>query len=87
MSQATQKRAWSPDFLRADGAFEESLQRIWYDTHVHDHRSLGLLIEVVGTERLVMGTNFAGWDQPGDARHEAIEGVDLAANARRLLRA
>ncbi len=87
MSQATRKRAWSPDFLRGDGAFEESLKRIWYDTHVHDHRSLALLIEVVGTERLVMGTNFAGWDQPGDARHEAIEGVDLAANARRLLRA
>ncbi|MFM7783218.1 MAG: amidohydrolase family protein, partial [Gammaproteobacteria bacterium] len=87
LSQATRKRAWSPDFLRQDGAFEESLRKIWYDTHVHDHRSLALLIEVVGTDRLVMGTNFAGWDQPGDARHESIEGVDLAANARRLLRA
>ena len=54
---------------------------------MHDHRSLALLIDVVGTERLVMGTNFAGWDQPGDARHEEIDGVDLAANARRLLRA
>lgn len=85
MAMAARKRPWSPDYLRADGAFEERLQRLWYDIHVHDPRSLALLVDVVGPDRLVYGTNFAGWDQPESA-HSVTLDAPLADNARRLLR-
>ena len=53
--------------------------------HVHDDDSLGLLKRKVNPDRLVFGTNIAGWDQqPGNVRDEASP---YAANARRLLRA
>jgi aminocarboxymuconate-semialdehyde decarboxylase len=84
MRQAALKRPWSPDWLREDGAFEAQLARLWFDTNVGDPRSLDLLVQVVGTERLVMGTNFAGWDQQNSIKKgAALPG--LADNARRLL--
>jgi len=87
LSQAVRKRAWAPTELTAEGAFEQRLRKLWCDTHVHDERSLALLLEVVGTERLVYGSNFAGWDQVSDCRAEAAAiDADLAGNARRLLR-
>jgi aminocarboxymuconate-semialdehyde decarboxylase len=87
LGRATRQRAWAPAALAADGAFEERLARLWFDTHVHDDRSLALLVDVVGTERLVYGSNFAGWDQVADCREEALSlDADLAGNARRLLR-
>ncbi len=92
MAKAARKRAWSPAALRPDGAFEECLHRLWFDTHVEHPLIVPLLTEVVGREHLVYGTNFAGWDEP-DA--QAADGAasahpvpaDLADNARRLLRA
>jgi aminocarboxymuconate-semialdehyde decarboxylase len=55
---------------------------------VHSAESLALLTEVMGAERLVFGTNFAGWDAGG--AHAVAEVGDLApvlsANAARLLR-
>ena len=86
LKQAVQKRKWIPEWLKQDGALDATLQRIWYDIHVHDDRACDLLIERVGTERLVYGTNFAGWDQP-DGVHVPNMDIDLAGNARRLLRA
>lgn len=84
-SQAARKRPWSGGALREEGAFEARLKRFWFDNHVHDPRSLALLTGIVGQDRLVLGTNFAGWDQP-----ETLSSADapafLADNARRLLR-
>ncbi len=85
LSTAAGKRPWSPQSLRADGAFEASLARLWFDAHVHDRRARALLEDVVGDERLVLGTNFAGWDQ-ADALDLGDGAERLAANARRLLR-
>lgn len=85
MACAARKRPWSPERLRAPGAFEAEMARIWFDVHVHDPRALRLLADVVGTERLVFGTNFAGWDQGEASELGALEDT-LAANARRLLR-
>jgi aminocarboxymuconate-semialdehyde decarboxylase len=85
MAKAARKRPWVPDHLRPDGAFEARLRRIWYDVHVHDDRSLALLEQVMGPDRLVYGTNFAGWDQPESAQALPTS-APLAANARRLLR-
>jgi aminocarboxymuconate-semialdehyde decarboxylase len=85
MAAAARKRAWAPAAIRPDGAFEERLARLWYDVHVHDARALGLLRSVVGDERLVYGTNFAGWDQAEPQPLGAL-GETLTRNAARLLR-
>ena len=85
MAKGARKRPWSPAALRPDGAFEERLQRLWFDTHVDHPLVLPLLSAAVGRAHLVYGTNFAGWDQqPGDIRAQARPYAD---NARRLLRA
>lgn len=85
MIRAARKRAWVPAQLRADGAFEERLARLWFDTHLDHPSAEDLLAGLVGREHLVYGTNFAGWDAPGDDEHGEVA-PDLADNARRLLR-
>lgn len=85
MEAASRKRAWAADFLKVDGGFAEQCARIWFDVHMHDTRSTQLLVERVGTERLVYGTNFAGWDAP-EKFVPPLPDVPLADNARRLLR-
>lgn len=84
MRQASLKRPWSPAWLRQEGAFERELAKLWFDTNVGDPRSLAFLAEVLGTEHLVMGTNFAGWDQQESVK-KGTELPRLADNARRLL--
>lgn len=78
------KRPWAPESLRHDGAFEEHLARFWFDIHVNDDRALDYLISIVGQDHLVLGTNFAGWDQHGVHHKKGLE--RMADNARRLLR-
>jgi aminocarboxymuconate-semialdehyde decarboxylase len=85
LAYAAQKRPWAPGALKKDGAFEEALSKIWFDTHLNDDRALDLLIRVVGKQRLVFGTNFAGWDQPEGGHHAPVDPV-FADNARRLMR-
>ena len=86
MARGARKRPWARQEIRPDGAFEERYRRLWFDTHLNSPRSEALFVETAGRERLVYGTNFAGWDAPdaGSARQPAS---DLADNARRLLRA
>jgi aminocarboxymuconate-semialdehyde decarboxylase len=84
-SRAAQVRKWSPERVRAEG-FESYLSRLWFDTHLHSDRVLAGLIEVVGTDRLVYGTNFAGWDADEPGSRPSAPGLDLSANAARLLR-
>lgn len=85
MERAARKRPWSPAHLRAEGAFEALFARFWLDTHLNSDASLALLTSIVGRERLVYGTNFAGWDAP-DADEGHRPEPYLADNARRLLR-
>ena len=88
LRHAARTRPWSHGDLRADGGFDRRLARLWFDDHVHDEGARALLLDLVGPERLVTGTNFAGWDAP----HERAElptgerAERLATNARRLLR-
>jgi aminocarboxymuconate-semialdehyde decarboxylase len=86
LEAATRKRPWVPDWLRQEEAFAAAMRRIWYDVHMHDARAQALLSERVGTERLVYGTNFAGWDAPDRYQPPAVD-APLTDNARRLLRA
>ncbi len=80
-------RPWVPEWLVENGV-EHYLRRLWLDTHVHDERSLRLLTDVVGTDRLVLGTNFAGWDDGGESAVTEVAELmpTLSANATRLLR-
>lgn len=86
LAQASRVRPWAPASLHKEGAFEEKLSQLWFDSNVHDPRSFQLLQDIVGTERLVLGTNFAGWDQ-AEIHHSADFLKMMAGNARRLLRA
>ena len=85
LAQAAKKRPWASEAHRKDGAFEGLLSRLWFDTHLSDDRALKLLKQIVGTQRLTHGTNFAGWDQSDGGDHGPIDPV-FADNARRLLR-
>ena len=82
---ASRKRPWASAELKQDGGFEERLAKIWFDNHVHNEGSLKLLTDLVGEDRIVFGTNFAGWDQP-DGGHALELPQSYADNARRLLR-
>lgn len=88
MAKGARKRPWSPAALRAEGAFEDRLKRLWFDTHVDHPLVLPLLSAAVGADHLVYGTNFAGWDAPDaqQADHHDPIPAGLADNARRLLR-
>jgi aminocarboxymuconate-semialdehyde decarboxylase len=65
--------------------FDRDYERLWFDVHVHSPRSAGLLLETANPGRLVLGTNFGGWDSAWPAEADRLP-VDLDANARRLLR-
>jgi aminocarboxymuconate-semialdehyde decarboxylase len=47
--------------------------------------ALDLLVETVGLERLVFGTNYGGWDSGGHHARDEFT-LSLSRNARRLLR-
>jgi aminocarboxymuconate-semialdehyde decarboxylase len=65
--------------------FAAGLRRLWFDNHLHDGDALAFVERVVGRDRLVVGTNLAGWDAPNE-RHEIAHDPAYDANARRLLR-
>ncbi|MEE8601474.1 amidohydrolase family protein [Euzebya tangerina] len=84
LDAAAQKRPWAPDWLAEPGVFGQLLSRLWFDCHVHDPAALGLLADRVGSDRIVFGTNFSGWDQ-GAAMDLGDLTVDIRANTARLL--
>jgi aminocarboxymuconate-semialdehyde decarboxylase len=86
MAQASRVRPWAPESLSKEGAYEEMLSKLWFDTNVHEPRSLQLMRDIVGDDKLVFGTNFAGWDQADPHLPEGFMDI-LTANAKRLLRA
>jgi aminocarboxymuconate-semialdehyde decarboxylase len=65
--------------------FAAGLRRLWFDQHLHDDESLTFFESRVGRDRLVVGTNLAGWDAPWEP-HEIPYVPEYDANARRLLR-
>jgi len=85
LNEAGMRRPWASEALRKDGAFEAYLSKLWFDNHVHDPRVLDFAVNVLGTDHLLLGTNFAGWDQHNLGSDTAWLKL-LADNARRLLR-
>ena len=85
LNKACRRRSWVSESLQKDGAFENYLAKLWFDIHVHDQRVVDFVTGILNPQRLVMGTNFAGWDQHG-ANGEELWLQQLANNARTLLR-
>ena len=65
--------------------FQGAMRRMWFDNHVHDDESLALLTSKVGQDRLVVGTNLAGWDAPTEPGQISFDPA-YDTNARLLLR-
>lgn len=65
--------------------FDRDYARLWFDTHVHSEESAALLAGVANPDRLVLGTNFGGWDSSAPTEIDDLP-IDATANAARLLR-
>lgn len=70
-------------FRGAESDFAASLGRLWFDSHLEPGAARDLVVETVGLDRMVYGTNFGGWDTP-----MTTDDFDasLTPNAHRLLR-
>ena len=70
-------------FRGAESDFAASLRRLWFDSHLEPGPARDLVVETVGIDRMVYGTNFGGWDTP-----TTTDDFDasLTPNAHRLLR-
>jgi aminocarboxymuconate-semialdehyde decarboxylase len=87
IEHAARTRPWGPDGLAGEAAVAERLARIWWDAHVGGPRALAALLAAFGPDRLVAGTNLAGWDASEDPTYgDRALAQRLDANARRLLR-
>lgn len=62
---------------------DRALRRLWFDNHTGSEVATAALVAEVGVERLVLGTNFAGWDDTG-AHGNGVDPHRLGANAARL---
>lgn len=65
------------------GSFRSAMRRLWFDAHTEGDAAHAMLVDTLGVERLVYGTNFGGWDTP---RQVDAFAASLTANAERLLR-
>jgi aminocarboxymuconate-semialdehyde decarboxylase len=70
-------------FLGKESDFAASLSRLWFDSHLEPGAARDLVVETVGLDRMVYGTNFGGWDTP--ATTDEFDAA-LTPNAHRLLR-
>ena len=87
---AIARRPWGPRLLTRP--FEEIWNQLVFDSLVHDEITLQYLVRAHGAQRVVLGTNFAAWDQDDEIVAQVdklpLSGDDRAAilgeNARRL---
>lgn len=82
---ATGRLRWNPEGDVSADLFEVYFKRLWFDSHVHHPAAMTLLTTLADRERLVLGTNFGGWDAE-PAIDAGDPSLDLAGNAARLLR-
>ncbi len=60
MQAALQKRPWGPTALTRP--FDDQWSQLSFDTAVHRDDALGFLVATEGADRVLLGSNFAGWD-------------------------
>lgn len=75
-------RDWAPPSVKQHG-FLNTLKKLWFDAHVDGEAAHHMLLDTIGADRLVYGTNFGGWDTPSKADDFA---ASLTDNALKLLR-
>lgn len=70
-------------FRGRESDFGAALRSLWYDSHLEPGPARDLVVDTVGADRMVYGTNLGGWDTP-----DSTDDFDasLTANAERLLR-
>jgi aminocarboxymuconate-semialdehyde decarboxylase len=85
LAEVARRRPAIAQELREEGVVQTLLERVWFDTHVPGPRALDFVRATFGDDRLVLGTNFAGWDAPAQLELGPL-GTVLEGNARRLLR-
>ena len=78
-----QRFASMASFRRSDVDLVAGLRRMWFDSHLEPGVALHMVIDTVGADRLVFGTNFGGWDTPAEITEFDLS---LTPNAHRLLR-
>jgi aminocarboxymuconate-semialdehyde decarboxylase len=73
-------RMYGKTGMRLERPLLDYLDNLYFDTVLHDPRSLKLLIDVVGVDRVVMGSNYPGWDNaPIWETIARLDGVDAEA--------
>jgi aminocarboxymuconate-semialdehyde decarboxylase len=89
---ALRKRPWAKNLLQRP--FDDLWRQMSFDCLIKPGPNMKMLVEAEGADRVLLGTNFAGWDQDdgivasvealpiADADRDAI----LGGNARRLFR-
>lgn len=85
LRKLAERRPSSPEWIREPGAFDAALDRLWFDCHITGDAEFAFAVGQIGTDRLVFGTNFGGWDK-GTIGHLGDLPDTLNANAARLLR-
>ena len=85
LRKLAERRPAAPEWIKEPGAFDRALNRLWLDCHITGAAELTLALEQFGTDRLVYGTNFGGWDR-GTGPDIAHLADTLNTNATRLLR-
>ena len=85
LRRLAERRASVPAWLRPEGAFDDQVARLWFDLHVTGSAERDFAVSQLGADRLVFGTNFAGWDGGDAGAAVGLEPV-LADNAVRLFR-
>ena len=85
LRKLAERRKAAPEWIHEPGAFDRALGRLWFDCHVTGGREFEFALAQLGTERLVYGTNFGGWDKGTGPDVSALRDR-LNANAIRLVR-
>jgi aminocarboxymuconate-semialdehyde decarboxylase len=75
-----------PERFKDPTEFDSRLRRLWFDSEVEGREVLQLVIETVGADHVVLGTNNPGWNPSPLPHIEAELQLQMSRNARRLLR-
>ncbi|MEM9034707.1 MAG: amidohydrolase family protein [Actinomycetota bacterium] len=85
LEKLAERRPGSPEWIKEPGTFRAQVARLWFDLHVTGVAERDFAVAQLGTDRLVFGTNFSGWDGGAvDVDPDLAELLD--ANAVRLFR-
>lgn len=69
------RRSWGPRLL--ERSFVEQWAQLSFDSAVHSLDALRFLVATEGCDRVLLGTNFAGWDYD-ESMTSAIEALDVS---------